>query len=112
MEETGRDREGWFRQLLELPQGIPEEDPFRRLFERLNPGELMKCLQNWLGWMREAGGRRVAIDGKAIRGSGKEGEHKAAHMVSAWVNENNLVLGPLATEEKSNEIRRVRSCET
>jgi hypothetical protein len=57
--------------------------------------------------MREAGGRQVAIDGKALRGSGKEGEHKAAHIVSAWVNENNLALGQLATEEKSNEITAI-----
>ncbi|MDR1985737.1 MAG: transposase family protein [Treponema sp.] len=62
MEETGQDREGWFRQLLELPQGIPEEDPFLRLFERLNPGELMKCLQNWLGGMRDADGRQTATE--------------------------------------------------
>jgi hypothetical protein len=35
----GRDREEWFRQFLELPHGIPDEDTFRRLFERLNPRE-------------------------------------------------------------------------
>jgi hypothetical protein len=28
-------------------------------------------------------------------------------MVSVWVNENNLILGQLATEEKSNEIRAI-----
>ncbi|MDR0758607.1 MAG: ISAs1 family transposase, partial [Treponema sp.] len=89
MEEMGRDREQWFRQFLELPHGIPDEDTFRRIFERLNPGALMKCLQDWQGEMREAG------------------EHKAIPMVSAWVNENNLVLGQLATEEKSNEITAI-----
>jgi predicted transposase YbfD/YdcC len=107
MEEMGRDREEWFRGFLELPHGIPDEDTFRRIFERLNPGELMKCLQSWLWEKREGGGRRVAIDGKTIRGSGKPGEHKAIHMVSAWVNENSLVLGELATEEKSNEITAI-----
>ncbi|MDR1956737.1 MAG: ISAs1 family transposase, partial [Treponema sp.] len=73
MEELGRDREEWFRQFLELPHGIPDEDPFRRIFERVNPAELLKCLQNWLGGMSTACGRRVAIDGKTIRGSGQEG---------------------------------------
>jgi predicted transposase YbfD/YdcC len=107
MEEMGRDREEWFRQFLELPHGIPDEDTFRRIFERLNPAELMKCLQNWLGGMSKAGGRQIAIDGKTIRGSGMEGEHVAVHMVSAWVNENNLVLGQVATEEKSNEITAI-----
>jgi predicted transposase YbfD/YdcC len=53
------------------------------------------------------GGRQVSIDGKAICGRGKEGDHKAAHMVRAWVNENNMVLGQLATEEKRNEITAI-----
>jgi hypothetical protein len=73
MEERGRDREEWFRQFLELPHGIPDQDTFRRIFERVNPAELMKCLQNWLGGMSAAGGRQVAIDGKTIRGAGRRG---------------------------------------
>jgi hypothetical protein len=40
-------------------------------------------------------------------GSGKAGEHKAIRMVSAWVNENSLVLGQMATEEKSNKITAI-----
>jgi hypothetical protein len=88
MVETGKDREEWFRRFLELPHGIPDEDTFRRIFERLNPGDLMKYPQNWLGEMGEAGGRQVSIDGKTSRGS-------------AWVRENNLVPGQLSTEEKS-----------
>jgi hypothetical protein len=48
----------------------------------------------------------VSIDGKSIRGSGKAGDHKAVHVVSTWVCENNLVLGQLPTEKKSkgNEV--------
>ncbi|MDR2662724.1 MAG: ISAs1 family transposase [Treponema sp.] len=107
MEEVGRARETWFRQFLELPNGIPDEDTFRRVFERINPAELMKCLQTWLCHKSESGGRQIGIDGKTIRGSGKQGEHKAIHMVSAWVNKNSLVLGQLATEEKSNEITAI-----
>jgi hypothetical protein len=106
MEELGRDREERFRQFLELPHGIPDGDPFRRIFERLNPAALMKCPRNRLGGMSKAGGRQVAIDGKTIRGSGQEGKHQAVHMVSAWVNENNLVLGQLAAEESETTFPR------
>jgi hypothetical protein len=56
---------------------------------------------------RDEGGRQVSIDGKTICGSGKQGDHKAVHIVSAWVSENNLVLGQMATEEKSNEITAI-----
>jgi len=44
----------------------------------------------------------IAIDGKTICGSGTE-SHKAYHVVSAFVAENQLVLGELVTDEKSNE---------
>ncbi|MDR2054022.1 MAG: transposase family protein [Treponema sp.] len=57
MEEIGRDREEWFRGFPDLPHGIPEEDTFRRMFERLNPGELLKCLQEWLEKHQAQAGR-------------------------------------------------------
>ena len=69
-----------------LPNGIPDSDTFRRIFERLNPAELSKCLSNWLTIERE---KRAAIAafGKTIRGSGSA-EHKAYHVESAFVAEN------------------------
>ena len=46
MEEFGTEREDWLRSFLELPNGIPDSDTFRRVFERLKPDELSKCLFN------------------------------------------------------------------
>ena len=51
-------------------------------------------------------GKTVALDGKTICGSGNE-QHRAYHVVSAWVTESQITLGQLATEEKSNEITAV-----
>ena len=48
----------------------------------------------------------MAIDGKTIKGSASAAQ-KARHVVSAFVAENQIVLGELATEEKSNEITAV-----
>jgi predicted transposase YbfD/YdcC len=107
MEELGKAWEQWFRKFLELPNGIPDEDTFRRVFERVEPAQLLKCLQQWLAQMNQAGGREINIDGKTIRGSARSGEQKGIHMVSAWVNENNLTLGQLATEAHSNEITAI-----
>jgi hypothetical protein len=76
------------------------------LFERLNPTELKKCLGEWLA-EHERTGREVNIDGKTICGSGKAGDLMVLHVVSAWVNEQNLVLGQVTTEEKSNEITAI-----
>ena len=107
MEDWGLEREEWLRGFLELPNGIPDKDTFRRLFERIEPRALLGNLNAWLYPQVVSGGREVNIDGKTMRGSGKEGEHKALHVVSAWVGQQNLVLGQLATDEKSNEITAI-----
>lgn len=48
----------------------------------------------------------VAVDGKTIRGSGNS-THKAYHVVSAFVAENQITLGEVVVEEKSNGIMAV-----
>jgi hypothetical protein len=106
MEEFGKDREEWLRAFLELPNGIPDSDTFRRVFERLDSASLAKSLNAWLAIPSKSGGRSVNIDGKTIRGSGNA-EHGAYHVVSAWVQENCITLGELTTSEKSNEITAI-----
>ena len=105
MEDFGREREEWLRGFLELPNGIPDSDTFRRVFERVNPSELSEALYSWLG--AEHDKRAViAIDGKTICGSGNA-NHKAYHVVSAFVAESQITLGELAVSEKNNEISAV-----
>ena len=50
----------------------------------------------------------VSLDGKCIKGS-KDSFHNqhTIYMVSAWVSENELVLGQLKVAEKSNEINAI-----
>ena len=105
MEEFGKERTEWLETFLELPHGIPDSDTFRRVFERINPEALSECLYDWLGCHRKEGSV-IAIDGKTIRGS-KRGSRKAYHVVSAFAAENQLVLGEIVTDEKSNEITAV-----
>jgi predicted transposase YbfD/YdcC len=106
MEEFGNDRREWLGTFLELPNGIPDSDTFRRVFERVNPTALAKCLNEWLCGAQASGGRSVNIDGKTIRGS-KSKQQAAYHVVSAWVEETGITLGELATDEKSNEITAI-----
>src|SRR5664279_1813439 len=50
----------------------------------------------------------IAIDGKVLRRSFDHASDKSAlHMVSAWGCEQRMVLGQIATDEKSNEITAV-----
>lgn len=53
-----------------------------------------------------ASGEIVAIDGKTIHGSADE-PHKALHIISAFVADNQLTLGQLAVPEKTNEITAI-----
>jgi predicted transposase YbfD/YdcC len=108
-EAFGEAKEEWFRRFLELPNGIPSHDTFRRVFARLSPGEFQHC---FLDWVRSAyeitRGQVVAIDGKQPRGSADRRAGKTAiNMVSAWASESRLVLGQVKVSEKSNEITAI-----
>lgn len=105
MELIGKTRKTYFESFLELPNGIPSADTFRRVFGLIDPKGLSKCLVTWLA-VECAAGEIVAIDGKTIRGSADE-THKALHVVSAFVADNQLTLGQLAVPEKTNEITAI-----
>jgi predicted transposase YbfD/YdcC len=52
--------------------------------------------------------KHVAIDGKALRHSGKAATKlKPLHIVSAWASEHHLTLGQVAVDAKSNEITAI-----
>ena len=105
MEEFGKSRKEFLAKFLELPNGIPDSDTFRRVFEKIDPAELSSCLKNWINTERDKRST-IAIDGKTICGSGNS-EHKAYHVISAFVAENQITLGELTVEEKTNEITAV-----
>ena len=62
-------------------------------------------MNNWINTERDKRST-IAIDGKTICGSGNS-EHKAYHVISAFVAENQITLGELTVEEKTNEITAV-----
>lgn len=107
IEEYATVKQDWLRAFLSLPNGIPSHDTFNRLFSRLNPDQFEKCFSNWItSLINITKGEVVAIDGKTIRGA-KENGRSPIHMVSAWACENNLVLGQIKVDEKSNEITAI-----
>jgi predicted transposase YbfD/YdcC len=99
----------FFRQFLDLPNGIPSHDTFGRVFARLDPAALLACIQRWLADFRAAVDQEVvAIDGKTLRGSfDTAAGQQPLHLVSAWASEARLVLGQVAVEQKSNEITAI-----
>ena len=109
----GRAKRDWLRRYLRLTNGIPSADTFARVFQRLDPNEFIKCMQEWLSAVRKAAGAGdeefVAIDGQTSKGSDDTafGGRGPLHLVRAWSTQQRLVLGQLACAEKSNEIEAI-----
>jgi predicted transposase YbfD/YdcC len=104
--EFAIDRRNWLARYLDLTHGIPSEDTLARVLARIDPGAFEKCLLSWMQAVQEVtASRLVAIDGKTLRGSADHETGRAAiHMVSAWATENQLSLGQVVVDAKSNEI--------
>lgn len=109
VENFGKKRKKWLSKFLTLPYGIPSHDTFGRIFERMSPGEFQDSFKKWIASVtKQTKGEVVAIDGKTLRRShDKSDDKKAIHMISAWASCNQVILGQLKTEEKSNEITAI-----
>jgi len=107
LEDWARKEEGWLSKFLDFPHGVPSQDVYLRVFAALDPTSFRAAFH---GWMQEVFAHlgiqgQVAIDGQTHRRSGdRKSGKKPLHMVHALACEAGLVLGQVATEEKSNEI--------
>jgi predicted transposase YbfD/YdcC len=99
----------WLSTFLELPHGIASHDTFDRVFAMLDPLAFERCFNAWTAALvGNSKGLFVAVDGKTLRRSWKHAWSKTpVHLVSAFVTQNHLVLGQLATDAKSNEITAI-----
>jgi predicted transposase YbfD/YdcC len=108
-------KEEFLVEALDLPNGIPRKDVFRRVLVLLKPTAFQACFANWLQSLRataaEATGVEqpvLAIDGKTARRSHDRSKSLGAlHSVSVWASEFGLSLGQVACAEKSNEITAI-----
>jgi predicted transposase YbfD/YdcC len=102
-------------QVLDLPNGVPCKDVFRRVLMTLKPAAFQAGFASWLRSLRteavaQTGVEQpvLAVDGKTARRSHDRGKGLGAlHSVSVWAGEYGLSLGQLACGEKSNEITAI-----
>jgi predicted transposase YbfD/YdcC len=106
IEEYGRIKKDWFSTFLDLPNGIPSHDTFNRVISSICPKSFEVCFSRWVGSLIESTGDVISIDGKTICGAKVNGK-SPIHMVSAWASNNNVVLGQVKVNEKSNEITAI-----
>lgn len=104
-----RMKKDWLSKFLDLSNGIPSHDRFNAVLAAIKPAEFEKCLLSWISELHEiSDGQIVAIDGKTLRRSFDAANSKAAiHMVSAWATANQISLGQVVVDEKSNEITAI-----
>lgn len=109
MENYGIAKQEWLWEFLELPNGIPSDDTFRRVFERIEPESLAQCLERWVkSIMGSIRGEIIPIDGKTLRGSYDRNQGQSAlHLVTAWASQQGLVLGQVKVKDHSNEITAI-----
>lgn len=108
MVQFAKSKESFFRKFLLLPNGIPSEDTINRVFSSIDNLDFERCFTEWITSISTLStGQVISIDGKTIRGAKSHGKKSAIHMVSAWACQNNLVLGQIKVDEKSNEITAI-----
>jgi len=108
-------KEEFLMSMLNLPNGVPRKDVFRRVLSLLKPAAFQACFAKWLQALRARAAQAtgvetpvLAVDGKTARRSHDASKDLGAlHSVSVWASEYGLSLGQVACEEKSNEITAI-----
>jgi predicted transposase YbfD/YdcC len=101
--------------LLDLPNGIPAKDVFRRVLMIIKPEAFEAAFNAWIARLRDEAVAEtcvdrpiIAIDGKTARRSHDAKEDLGPlHVVTAWAGEYGLALGQQVCAEKSNEITAI-----
>lgn len=107
IELYGKSKESWLRQFLELKNGIPSHDTFRRIMMLIDPHKFEELFLNWVqNHIKRGKGdeEHIAIDGKTMRGSfDRKKGLSPLHIVSAYSTKNRLVLTQKSVADKSGE---------
>jgi predicted transposase YbfD/YdcC len=104
----GKAKKDFFSKFLDLRNGIPSKDTFRRFFAALDPQVFESHFTKWVQSLVKSMNKEiVSIDGKTIRQASRMSEDSSIHLVSAWASANELILGQVKTDEKSNEITAI-----
>ena len=103
----GKSQDYWLKQYGGFDAGIPSVDTMRRVFSALDSENFNDCFISWINHLCvKTKGEVIALDGKTVKG-GKFDGITTPHIVSAYASENQLCLGQLKVNEKSNEITAI-----
>lgn len=101
----GEEKYEFLSTFLDLPSGIPSHDTITRVFRYLDKDAFSGCLCKYSSELAEFfEEKHISIDGKICRATHTKGKKSdGICIITAWACEQQLCLGQLKTEAKSNE---------
>ena len=107
--DFGEAKLDWLKTYLAFEQGTPSHDTINRVMSLIDYRAFEDSFICWANMLlRLPHGAIISIDGKTLRGSVDQHHKKAAiHLVNAWCNDVDLILGQYRTADKSNEITAI-----
>lgn len=101
--QFGRDRGPHFARALGFTRDeMPCKATFHNVFKVLDAEVFEQALGRWLGGRRRAGWRRMAIDGKTLRGT--QGDQlPGVHLLAAFDHEAKTAIRQMRVDRKTNE---------
>lgn len=105
VEDYGKEKFSFLSTFLQLDNGIPSHDTINRVFEGILPSQFSSCLhRHSLNILEFIERKQINIDGKVLRGTRtSESKTSGICIVSAWASEQQLTLGQVRVDKKSNE---------
>jgi predicted transposase YbfD/YdcC len=109
LEAFAESRAEWFATFLDMPNGTPSADTFRRVFSALDPIRFADQFRHWMvAFAGELEGEVVAIDGKTLRGAvGHATQESALHLLHVWATEQQLLLAQRAVAGAPGEVQAI-----
>jgi predicted transposase YbfD/YdcC len=104
--EFGKVKLDFLRKFLPFTHDIPSHDTIGIVFSNIDSKIFNNKFIEWTRNLQKTIPKFVAIDGKTVRRS-KDGKKHPIHIVSAWANQQGIVLAQTKTDEKSNEITAI-----
>jgi hypothetical protein len=96
----------WLGKYVDMSGGVPCERTFKDLFNIIKPEAMEGLLKETADLVRERSPKEViSFDGQTERGtSDKVNDIKGIHLLSAWSSSNEICLGQIKVDDKTNEI--------
>ena len=88
---------------------VPSDSTFYRVLRLIDPAHMEAIIARWLLEQDIAQLQRLAVDGKVLRGAGRE-DGKPLALLSVVTHHLRTTLRSVSIEEKSNEISAINPC--